>query len=185
MIETRFGDWLQTYSGGRIYPLDPRPEEIHIEDIAHALSLLCRFGGHCTEFYSVAQHSVVVSRIVPPPLALQGLLHDASEAYIVDVPRPIKRDEGMSFYRFAERQLQAAIYRRFGLSEEDHADIKLADNRALAQEHRDLMATCPHDWPSLDGLEPLPFVLSAWSPAIAERVFLETFRELTFKAVKS
>ena len=94
-MSERVGDWIQTMSGVIFYPLDPRPEEIRIEDIAHALSHQCRFAGHCREFYSVAEHSVRVSRELPQEFMLWGLLHDASEAYLVDLPRPIKRWSAM------------------------------------------------------------------------------------------
>src|SRR5579885_2784587 len=86
----RHGDWIQTYCGVAFYPLDPRPEEILIEDIAHALSMLCRFTGHVKRFYSVAQHCVYVSHRCDPKDALWGLLHDAAEAYLNDISRPVK-----------------------------------------------------------------------------------------------
>ena len=78
---SRNGDWLQTFTGKAFFPLDPRPEEMDIFDIAHALSNLCRYGGHCNKFYSVAEHSVLVSILCRlyygEQVALQGLLHDA------------------------------------------------------------------------------------------------------------
>jgi hypothetical protein len=77
---SRRGDWMQTFTGRRFWPLDPRGEDVLIEDIAHALSLLTRYGGHCTRFYSVAEHSVLLARAATPENALWLLLHDASEA---------------------------------------------------------------------------------------------------------
>jgi uncharacterized protein len=88
-----FGGWLMTHSGKHVHPLDPRPDEIDADDIAHALSHLCRFAGHCRRFHSVAFHSVLVSEMVGtfhPRLALAALYHDAAEAYIADIPRPVK-----------------------------------------------------------------------------------------------
>jgi hypothetical protein len=92
----RKGDWIETYSGVKFYPLDPRPEDVKLEDIVHALSHQCRFGGHCKQFYSVAQHSLMVSRILKamgagPLVQLYGLIHDFAEAYVIDVPRPLKQ----------------------------------------------------------------------------------------------
>lgn len=83
-------DWIQTYTGKKFFPLHPHQNEYVIEDIAHALSMKCRFAGHCNAFYSVAEHSVKVSRIVAPESQLWGLLHDAAEAYLPDVCQPIK-----------------------------------------------------------------------------------------------
>ena len=85
------GTWIQTSSGGKFYYDSDDTDCINIEDIAHALSNPCRFGGHSGRFYSVAQHSVVVAYLVEKELMLTALLHDASEAYVVDVPRPLKR----------------------------------------------------------------------------------------------
>jgi hypothetical protein len=86
----RKGDWIQTFTGKQFWPLDPRPDEVYIEDIAHALGNICRFNGHCLRFYSVAEHCFHVSHKVVPGLALMGLLHDAAEAYVCDVVRPVK-----------------------------------------------------------------------------------------------
>src|SRR5438128_12538670 len=83
------GDWMQTYTGRAFYPLDPRLDDICIEDIAHALSMLCRYGGQCQEFYSVAEHSVLMSYAVNPQHALWALLHDATESYMGDLIRPL------------------------------------------------------------------------------------------------
>lgn len=87
-------DWMQTYTGRVFWPLEPRPEDVDIVDIAHALANLCRYGGHSKVFYSVAHHSVLVSQIVPPADALWGLMHDSAEAYVIDLIRPIKHSEG-------------------------------------------------------------------------------------------
>src|SRR4051812_6540197 len=86
------GDWMQTISGKAFFPLDPRPADVDIQDIAHALAFQCRFGGHVKEFYSVAEHSVRVSLICAHEDAKWGLLHDATEAYLSDIVRPVKRD---------------------------------------------------------------------------------------------
>lgn len=180
----RIGDWVGMASGRKFWPLDPRPEEVEIEDIAQALSNLCRFGGHCSAFYSVAQHSVWVARHVEcerpgrPLLALHALLHDAAEAYLGDVIRPLKgsmmvdRGHGVSeSFEVAERRVMAAIYRKFGmprLSDADRAIIKHADNVALATEARDLMGD--PQWPGLP--EPHPEPVEPWMPGWARRVFL-------------
>lgn len=80
------GPSIRTHSGW-LHVLTPTPDEIHIRDIAHALSMICRFGGHVDSFYSVAQHSVIVSYHVPPDMALVGLLHDAAEFAVGDLPQ--------------------------------------------------------------------------------------------------
>jgi len=177
--EARLGDWLQTFSGGQFWPMDPRPAEVAIDDIAHALSNLCRFAGHCLEFYSVAQHSVLVSYYVPREHAFQSLLHDAAEAYLADIPRPVKLE--LPEYRALEKRVQAVIYRRFRLPAEEPPCIKAADDRVLAQEHRDLMVVTPYDWGRLDGLEPLPWRVVPQSPRNAYGGFLIRFAELVPK----
>lgn len=162
-------NWIQTATGRVFYPLDPRPEEIFIEDIAHALSNLCRYGGHCRDFYSVAQHSVLVSRALPDEHKLWGLLHDATEAYLVDVPRPIKRFLGG--YEVAEDRLHVVIAERFGLPPEIPAEVKRVDNAILVDEMNQLM---PMGLP-----EPaLGIAIDPWPPIIARDVFLREFERL-------
>lgn len=108
-------DWMQTYTGARFYPLEPDAELIRIADIAHALSNICRFGGHSARFYSVAEHSVLLSRefFAGWHYKLVALLHDAAEAYLGDVPRPLKYLPEYAFYREAEDRLQAMILDKF------------------------------------------------------------------------
>lgn len=125
-------DCYRTFSGV-FYPFDPAPEEILIEDIAWNLARLARFvGATAGEPYSVAQHSWLVSTLVPAPLALGGLLHDAEEAYFCDLPRPIKHRPELAGYRAAARRCAERIFAKYcpGIAVEDPA-IKEADNRAL------------------------------------------------------
>ncbi len=168
-MTTRKGDWIQTFTGRQYWPLDPSPDDVCIEDIAHALSNLCRFGGHCREFYSVAQHSVIVMMNLPPELDAIGLLHDASEAYCVDLPRPIKRN--VTGYAAVEEFNAIVIGCRFGLNLVDLPDrVHEADNRALATEQRDLMASPPRPWAG--AVQPYPQRIIPWTPAEAEVNFL-------------
>lgn len=168
---TRTGDWIQTYTGRQFWPLDPRADEIFVEDIAHALSMQCRFAGHCLKFYSVAEHSVLVSRNVAPELALWALLHDAAEAYLVDLPRPVKRS--MPDYRGAEDRVMAAICYRFGLPQDMPAAVKTADNRILADEAEQNMARPPVAWE--DNGARLGVRLQFWTPQEAEGAFLRAY----------
>jgi hypothetical protein len=170
-------DWIQTFTGRKFHSLGPTPEQFHVEDIAHSLSLLCRFNGHCLTFYSVAEHSVRVARILPPGLALWGLLHDAGEAYLTDLPRPVKQSLPQ-FSELEDRVLrQVAV--RFGLSWPMPPEVKLADTRLLATEARDLMAPWPDDW-RLD-VEPLPDRIVPLTWQDAERLFLAEFTRLTIR----
>lgn len=169
------GDWMQTFGGGRFYPLDPRPDEIDPGDISHALSLLCRYGGHVDRFYSVAEHCVLMSQAVPPEHALVALLHDATEAFVVDVPRPLKRQ--LPDYQAIEASVWLAICLRFNLANELPAEVKDADNRILLTERAALMSRAGV-W-AVDGLEPLPVVIRGWSPGVAEMHYSERLVELT------
>ncbi len=176
MIENRVGDWMQTAGGRQFWPLDPRADEVHLDDIAHALANMCRFGGHCRTFYSVAEHSVRVSLIVPPEDALAGLLHDAAEAYVVDVPRPLKRF--LQGYSTIERAVEAAVLARFGLSASLPASVKIADEVLLATEARDLMGgESAGRW--YLAAEPLAERIAPWSPGKARHAFLDRFGALT------
>lgn len=152
-VEGRRGDWITLTSGTKFFPLDPRDDEVLIEDITHALAHICRFGGHCFEFYSVAQHSVLVSKLaasmVEGPFALDvakwGLLHDSAEAYIGDVIRPIKRC--IPEFKEAENRLLKVIAKKFGLAFPIPDAVKQADEVILATEARDIMPpNCGSKW---------------------------------------
>lgn len=173
----RVGDWMQTYTGVQFWPLDPRREDIRLEDIAHSLSLQCRFAGHCTSFYSVAQHSVLVSRIVPKHVAAWGLMHDAAEAYLVDLPRPVKRHSELGeLYRQIERQLMLMVCSRFGLRFDEPMTVKHADDVLLMTEKRDLMPNSPAKWRETS--EPMPEAIIPWGPERAKAEFLQRAAEL-------
>lgn len=167
------GDWMQLYSGKRYHPMDPRAEDIDPADIAHALSMLCRYGGHITRFYSVAEHCVLMSLAVPQEDALAALLHDATEAYVVDVPRPVKRY--IPDYKAIENAVWAVIAERFGLAEELPASVHDADNRILRNESSVLMPD--NGWSS--DREFLPVTITGWAPEQAERAYLARLQELT------
>jgi hypothetical protein len=172
---TSRGDWMQTATGRQFWPMDPRPHEVFIDDIAHALSMLCRFGGHCLRFYSVAEHSVLIARAAAPEHKLWALLHDAPEAYIVDIVRPLK--PFLIGYREAEQRLMRAICVRFNLHLELPADVKALDRSILADERIQAMAEPPRPW---DGeVAPLGIELQFWSPERARSEFISTFEILT------
>ena len=123
---------IRTRSGAYVNVFDPDPASLLISDIAHGLSHVCRFGGHTPRFYSVAQHSILVARRLPPELRLEGLLHDASEAYLGDMPTPIK--DGMPEYRIAEDRMQRALAEKFGVGYPFHALVHEADAAQLRAE---------------------------------------------------
>lgn len=138
----RIGDFMETFTGTAFYSFDPRPGEIWLKDIAHSLSQICRFNGHTKHFYSVAQHSLNVRRVleamgVPANEQLKGLLHDGSEAYLCDIPRPLK--PYVHGYFEAEKCVQDMIYDKFGVSSVRYSYIKQADNIMLGYEANALM----------------------------------------------
>lgn len=165
--------WILTYTGKKFDPFNPHPGSIDIMDIAHALSNLCRFTGHCRLFYSVAQHSVLVSGIAPAQDRLTALLHDAPEAYLADLSTPVKSQ--MSDYQALENALWVAIASKFDLPLDMPVSVKHADRVLLATERRDLLPRHPEPWPCLHGIEPLPNTITPVDPLGAERIFLYTF----------
>jgi 5'-deoxynucleotidase YfbR-like HD superfamily hydrolase len=181
-MDQGYGGYIATYTGGQIAPLNPDPADINIEDVAHSLANQCRFTGHTRVFYSVAQHSTLVSELCPDKYRLWGLLHDATEAYLSDIARPIKRFSGTfgEIYSEVEDNLMKAVIERFGLEYVLPMPdaVKEADNILLANEIRHLMA----DSPLYAGWEDYPEIrtgaLSYRSPVVAKQMFLNMFNEL-------
>ncbi len=179
------GPYLQTVSGRYVNPFDPAPDQLDAGDIARALANQCRFGGHSRVFYSVAQHSVLVSRLVEEAGgdaedAFAALMHDATEAYLGDMPHPLKHRSALgAAFREAEGHLELAIRDRFGIRP-DVPEIKRVDRALLAAERRAFSAEEWH-WPELAGVEPLDIELTAWSPDEAAEAFARRYAELTAK----
>jgi hypothetical protein len=176
----RKGDWMQTYTGRQFWPLDARADELAIEDIAHALSMACRYAGHCLQFYSVAEHSVHICRWLRQQgsntdTQLKGLMHDAPEAYLVDVPRPVK--PYLTEYRGIEVALWHVVADWLDLTTIMPGIIKEADDRILFDERHQNMAPCPEPWiiPSVG----LGVTLQYWTPAQAKAEFMLEFARLT------
>lgn len=176
------GPFIQTLSGRRVNPLDASPQDIDPADVAGALANICRFGGHSKSFYSVAQHSVIVCDLLEeqgatPDELLAALLHDAAEAYLGDLPHPIKhRSELGAAFREAEHRLEAVIAERFELPDAS-ARVKPLDRAMLATERRIFSEESWH-WPELDEAEPLEIEIEPWGPERASREFTLRFDRL-------
>ncbi|MEO1721009.1 MAG: phosphohydrolase [Pseudomonadota bacterium] len=166
--------WIMTASGGRFHPLDPKPDEVKLEDIAQALSNTCRYSGHCTEFYSVAEHCVHVSNFVPPQYAAWGLLHDAGEAYLADIARPVK--PFLPGFAAIEKKIMAAVCTHFGLPLQEPTEVKRVDTAILVDEAQQLMDGDISGWHLPE--PPLGVKLRPWSPEQARHVFLSRARAL-------
>ncbi len=175
--------WIETYTGRAFYIQEPSPDDICLVDIAHALSNLCRYNGHCSQFYSVAEHSVHVAKFIeflkfPTAVIMAALLHDACEAYTGDFPSPIKWV--IPELQTMEKKIQKAVHEHFDIRPQAYKDkvIDVVDKRIVQDERHALMT--PHTglpW-TVDGLEPLGINIHSWTPKIAEDIFLVTFYEL-------
>lgn len=179
--DSRETDWIQTVSGRRVNPFELWPEDVDIDDIAHALANLCRFCGHTKFFYSVAEHSIHVARVAatrgyPLEMQLQALLHDSAEAYLGDVSRPIKYRDCMADYRAAEEWALVIILEKYGCHPRLDPEIKRIDNALLAHEGRVLLGSTK-DWhltePPVEGI-----ILKGYHPDDAKAMFLQFFRAL-------
>lgn len=178
--------WMQTYTGGKFYVLEPEKTDFNVQDIAHALSNICRFGGHTRKFYSVAQHSVMVSSIVKslggtPLEQLWALMHDATEAYMGDVPTPLKGT--LEGYREREDALMLIIADRLSVPAHGEASllpakVKKADRIALVTEARQLTRDTSEWGPDYHSIPSHDVKIRCWGPKVAEATFLYRYRAL-------
>jgi hypothetical protein len=177
--EGRLGYFMHTYSGRKFFPCDPRQEEIFIEDIAHALSNQCRFNGHTECFYSVAEHCWHCSYAVPPEDALEALLHDAAEAYLGDLIRPLKMlpDLGGAYLKLEER-VEACIAARYKLTYPWPDSVRHADEAVITAEMEQIIAA--RDKGHLhDSSVTADIQLKCWYPPQAKAMFLLRYEELS------
>lgn len=168
--------YCSTFLGNRFYPLECRITKIDIEDIANGLAYQCRFNGQTNRFFSVAEHSLIVSALVPDELKFAALMHDAGEAYLGDWVKPIK----ILFPELnaLEEGVTNLIVEEFGLDFSNYAPIKRADNISLATEKRDLMPNSTEDWSYLDGVPALARPLNPMDAATAKVLFLQEYHRL-------
>jgi 5'-nucleotidase len=170
---------VMTKSGHYFDFMNPNVDHIELDDIAHSLSNLCRYTGHCAVFYSVAQHSVLMARRAHEDVALEVLMHDAAEAYLGDIATPLK--QCLPYYRKIEATVEKAIGEKFLIDISEpitKACIKELDWQCMATEVRDLMPENA-DWTVLDGIEPFGNLIVPWTPREAYNKFLEEFRLLS------
>ncbi|WP_131193703.1 metal-dependent phosphohydrolase [Lichenihabitans psoromatis] len=164
-------------ASGRYFDFErPDLSDIRIEDIATGLSNICRFAGQTSAFYSVAQHCVLASHIVPAADAFAALMHDAAEAFLGDVTSPLK--QLLPDYRAIETRVEAAIAVRFGLTLPWPESVKVADLRLLRTERRDLMSGAGGEWPVTQGYDCLTEEIWPMLPADAAALWTARFNEI-------
>jgi hypothetical protein len=170
-------DWIETSSGRQFWPLTPNADDVCLEDIAHALGNKCRFGGHCLDFYSVAEHSVVMSCLVPAEFAREALMHDAAEAYLPDICAPVKPH--IPGWKEIEHGVERAIAKHFGLTFPWPPVIKEFDRRIVVTERMQVMPKTQNSWDTHRGVEPIPNVhLKRRTPRAASWMFQQRAEEL-------
>jgi hypothetical protein len=167
---------FNSFTGRKIDLIEPTPEMICIDDIAHALSNICRFGGHTRQFYSVAQHSVLVCAVVPDHLKQVALLHDAAEAYTGDIIKPLKVMIE-SVIEPIESRFALAIFQKYRINPIHLLDIKKADKYAISLEHECFMKG--NSEPFIKVMREHNLIIDkqhVWPSQVAESIFLEFFK---------
>lgn len=163
--------WIQTYAGIHFDLLDPQPDMVDIRDIAHSLAHQVRFNGHSRDFYTVAEHSIHVSHLVSPDSRLQGLLHDAAEAYVGDMVTPLKNI--IPEFRIREDRVWRAIAEKFHVSPLLSPEVKRADSQMLMAEAQQLLGEVLPGW-GVD-VPPAGVILRKWSPKVAKWEFYSEY----------
>lgn len=171
---------IGTYTGRWFFPLNPKTEDVNALDICHSLSNQSRFTGHTLEFYSVAEHSCRVCDILPQEYKLWGLLHDATEAYLVDLPAPLKEMEILNIFKEIEDKIMKAICEKFNLEPKMPEIVHEADKILLYTEIRDLMMFESNQ----NGFKPLNDRIFPWSPAKAKSEMIYRMEKLGVKVTK-
>jgi len=174
-VVSRKGPTIMLASGRRFDLLDPASSQFEVEDIAHGLAHICRYAGQCRTFYSVAEHSMLVSEVVEN-FALEALMHDAAEAFIGDITRPLK--QLLPDYKVIEADIERVIADRFGLVSEAKKVVKEADLQVLAAEQCQVMAPGCADWAEEAGIEPAAVIIRGMLPEEAKTKFLARYHEL-------
>ena len=172
--------WIETYKGNDFDYENIETNHVDIEDIAHSLSMNCRFNGHCDRFYSVAEHSIYVSELVKPEWAMAALLHDATEAYMPDVNKPLKMFWSLGFdIKAFEDRIMNHIYSHLEIdhNEEIHKEIKRYD-LAILREEKNALFQRRNLWRFPDGTPYVDTVIRALSAGEAEADFLERYYHL-------
>lgn len=176
---------IETFSGKWFDILDPKAEQIDIESIAHALSMLCRFTGHVKYFYSVGQHSWLGSYLVPKNYALEFLLHDSGEAFLGDMNRPLKHlTEAGPAYREIEYKIMTVIREKYDLPQFQSKIVHEVDNQMLYAEKEQLMTPLQWSQASVEGCEcpdrtAAKVQIYEMTPREVEIQFLDRFKQLT------
>lgn len=178
---TAGGPWIQTFTGRAVHLLDPSPADVAIEDIAHSLSHICRYTGHVEMFYSVGEHSLWASFLAPPQHRLAALLHDATEAYVNDLSKPLKNL--LPQYEEIERLHWIAVANKFELSHELPAEVKRIDKELLMAEHHVLMKKAPAPWGYANVVPTPGFKPLCMAPIVCEIAFLQRYLELTNREI--
>ncbi|MEW0106442.1 5'-deoxynucleotidase [Escherichia coli] len=170
--------FIKTFSGKHFYYDRINKDDIVINDIAVSFSNICRFAGHLSHFYSVAQHAVLCSQLVPQEFAFEALMHDATEAYCQDIPAPLKRL--LPDYKRMEEKIDAVIREKYELPPVMSTPVKYADLIMLATERRDLGLDDGSLWPVLEGIPATEmFKVIPLAPGHAYGMFMERFNELS------
>lgn len=165
-----------TLQSGRHFDFSrPLSNEIEIEDIAHGLAHTCRYAGQCKVFFSVAEHSVLVS-YAASKFGLEGLFHDAAEALVGDMPAPLKKL--LPGYKAIEEQIQRLIFENFKISWPLPPEIKQADLRVMAAELAVLMPAGTNEWLNSRGITAADVDVKCLDPASAKKLFLDRYRGL-------
>jgi uncharacterized protein len=174
-VKIGVGPMIKLRSGASFDFCAPELSEFTIEDVAHGLANICRYAGQCSRFYSVAEHSILVSETAVG-FEFEALLHDAAEAFMGDIPRPLK--QLLPQYKKMEAAVETAIFKRFEIKWPLPLEIKHADLRVLAAEQRQIMPEGTDEWAVVEGVSPAPIVVRHLPPDEAKLLFLQRYEHL-------